>query len=290
VSLTVVIPCYNAAATVEAAVASARGAAQIVVVDDGSLAETARLLDSLLANNTYPNLEVVRLPQNAGLGAARNAGVARATQPWIAFLDADDVYLSHNAQSFPEAWGVFAATQPRGHWFFHSVREWSPPTPPGRVRAGDPVRQPSDLLLKRSPLAPSATVLSTSLAQKFPFQTDRRLQGTEDLDLWIRLLYADFRPRSWSDLPWTAYRIGTGMSSALGSHAAKIRLQWARFVRNGWIQSADLAAAESELQRQLARSYHKAGRFLKAQKAYHKAGFSLKNKLLSAAAALGIRL
>jgi glycosyltransferase involved in cell wall biosynthesis len=290
VSLTVVIPCYNAAATVEAAVASARGAAQIVVVDDGSLAETARLLDSLLANNTYPNLEVVRLPQNAGLGAARNAGVARATQPWVAFLDADDVFLSHNAQSFPEAWGVFAATQPRGHRFFHTVREWSPPAPPGRVRAGDPVRQPSDLLLKRSPLAPSATVLSTSLAQKFPFQTDRRLQGTEDLDLWIRLLYADFRPRSWSNLPWTAYRIGSGMSSALGSHAAKIRMQWARFVRNGWIQSADLEAAESELQRQLARSYHKAGRFLKAQKAYQKAGFSLKNKLLSAAAALGIRL
>jgi hypothetical protein len=290
VSLTVVIPCYNAAATVEAAVASARGAAQIVVVDDGSLAETARLLDALLANNTYPNLEVVRLPQNAGLGAARNAGVARASQPWVAFLDADDVYLSHNAQSFAEAWGVFAATQPRGHWFFHTVREWSPPAPPGRVRAGDPVRQPSDLLLKRSPLAPSATVLSTSLAQKFPFQTDRRLQGTEDLDLWIRLLYADFRPRSWSNLPWTAYRIGSGMSSALGSHAAKIRMQWARFVRNGWIQSADLEAAESELQRQLARSYHKAGRFLKAQKAYQKAGFSLKNKLLSAAAALGIRL
>ncbi len=289
-SLTVVIPCYNAAATVEAAVASARGAAQIVVVDDGSLAETARLLDALLANNTYPNLEVVRLPQNAGLGAARNAGVARASQPWVAFLDADDVYLSHNAQSFAEAWGVFAATQPRGHWFFHTVREWSPPAPPGRVRAGDPVRQPSDLLLKRSPLAPSATVLSTSLAQKFPFQTDRRLQGTEDLDLWIRLLYADFRPRSWSNLPWTAYRIGTGMSSALGSHAAKIRMQWARFVRNGWIQSADLEAAESELQRQLARSYHKAGRFLKAQKAYQKAGFLLKNKLLSAAAALGIRL
>jgi len=290
VSLTVVIPCYNAATTVEAAVASARGAAQILVVDDGSHTETANFLDSLVATNTYPNLELVRLPENAGLGAARNAGVARATQDWVAFLDADDVYLSHNSQSFPEAWCVFAATQPRGHWFFHTVREWSPPASPGRVRAGDPVRQPSDLLLKRSPLAPSATVLSTFLAQKFPFQTDRRLQGTEDLDLWIRLLYADFRPRSWSDLPWTAYRIGTGMSSALGSHAAKIRLQWARFVRNGWIQSADLAAAEFELQRQLARSYHKAGRFLKAQKAYHKAGFSLKNKLLSAAAALGIRL
>lgn len=289
-SLTVVIPCYNAASTVEAAIASARGAAQIVVVDDGSSAETAGLLDSLLATNAHPNLELIRLPHNTGLGAARNAGVARATQPWVAFLDADDVYLSHKHQTFAEAWSDFAATQPRGHWFFHAVREWSPPASPGRIRAGDPVHQPSDVLLKRSPLVPSATVLSTSLAQKFPFQTDRRLQGTEDLDLWVRLLYADFRPRRWSDLPWTAYRIGTGMSSALGSHAAKIRMQWGRFVRNGWIQSADLEAAEYELQRQLARSYHKSGRFLKARKAYQKAGFSLKNKLLTAAAALGIRL
>ncbi len=288
--LTVVIPCYNAAATVEAAIASARGAAQIVVVDDGSRTETANLLDSLVVSNTYPGLEVVRLDANAGLGAARNAGVARATQPWVAFLDADDVYLSHNSQSLAEAWGAFAATQPRGHWFFHTVREWSPPHPPGRVRAGDAVHAPADLLLRRSPLAPSATVLKTELAKRFPFQTDRRVQGTEDLDLWVRLLFADFRPIRWSELPWTAYRIGTGMSSALGSHAAKIRLQWARFVRNGWIQSADLEEAESELQRQLARSYHKAGRFLKAQKAYQKAGFSLKNTLLSAAAALGIRL
>ena len=133
-------------------------------------------------------------------------------------------------------------------------------------------------------------MLSTSLAQKFPFQTDRRLQGTEDLDLWIRLLYADFRPRSWSNLPWTAYRIGTGMSSALGSHAAKIRMQWARFVRNGWIESADLETAESELQRQLARSYHKAGRFLKAQKAYQKAGFSVKNSIFKLFTALRIRI
>lgn len=290
-SLTVVIPCFNALDTVLAAIASAQGADQVVVVNDGSTdPQVAEQLDRWAASGDFPGLEIVHRAENAGLGAARNTGVEHARHPWVAFLDADDVYVPQRGQPFAEAWKAFAATPRRGHWFYHPVREWSPPSAPGRIRKGDAVHAPADLLLRRSPLAPSATVLKTELAKRFPFQTDRRVQGTEDLDLWVRLLFADFRPIRWSELPWTAYRIGTGMSSALGSHAAKIRLQWARFVRNGWIQSADLEEAESELQRQLARSYHKAGRFLKAQKAYQKAGFSLKNTLLSAAAALGIRL
>lgn len=290
-NLTVVIPCYNAAATLRDAVESARGAAQIVVVDDGSSdSDTRALMDAWQSNPPLPEITLVRLEHNQGLGAARNVGVQNAVHPWIAFLDADDVYLTDNGKSFAQAWSEFELTAPRAHWYYHPVREWMPPREPGRIRRGDPVRTPSDLLLKRSPLAPSATVLSSELARKFPFQTDRRLQGTEDLDLWVRLLYADYRPHRWSEVAWTAYRIGTGMSSAWGSHAAKIRIQRERFIRNGWMRSADLPAAEMELQRQLARSYHKAGRFVKARKAYRKAGFSLKTKALAFAAWLGIRV
>jgi hypothetical protein len=88
----------------------------------------------------------------------------------------------------------------------------------------------------------------------------------------------DARLASWAASAAVPARVDchSGLARARGDEAAAA--------------AADLAAAEFELQRQLARSYHKAGRFLKAQKAYHKAGFSLKNKLLSAAAALGIRL
>ena len=290
-SLTVVIPCFNALDTVLAAMESAKGADQVVVVNDGSTdPRVAEQLDRWAASGDFPGLEIVHHAENAGLGAARNSGVEHAHHPWVAFLDADDVYMPHAGQTFAEAWKAFAATPRRGHWFYHPVREWSPPSALGRIRQGDAVQSPVDLFLRRSPLSPSATVLKTELAKRFPFQTDRRVQGTEDLDLWVRLLFSDFRPIRWSELPWTAYRIGTGMSSNLATHAAKIRLQRERFVRNGWISSSDVEAAEMELQRQLGRSYHKAGRFLKARKAYQKAGFSLKNTLLSAAAALGIRL
>ena len=290
-SLTVVIPCFNALDTVLAAMESAKGADQVVVVNDGSTdPRVAEQLDRWAASGDFPGLEIVHHAENAGLGAARNTGVEHAHHPWVAFLDADDVYMPHAGQTFAEAWKAFAATPRRGHWFYHPVREWSPPSAPGRIRQGDAVQSPVDLFLRRSPLAPSATVLKTELAKRFPFQTDRRVQGTEDLDLWVRLLFSDFRPIRWSELPWTAYRIGTGMSSDLATHAARIRLQRERFVRNGWISSSDVEAAEMELQRQLGRSYHKAGRFLKARKAYQKAGFSLKNSFFKLLVALRIRM
>ena len=290
-SLTVVIPCFNALDTVLAAIASAQGADQVVVVNDGSTdPRVAKQLDRWAASGDFPGLEIVHHAENAGLGAARNTGVEHARYPWVAFLDADDVYMPQGGQTFAEAWKAFSATPRRGHWFYHPVREWSPPSAPGRIRQGDAVQSPADLFLRRSPLAPSATVLKTELAKRFPFQTDRRVQGTEDLDLWVRLLFADFRPIRWSEFPWTAYRIGTGMSSDLATHAAKIRLQRERFVRNGWISSSDVEAAEMELQRQLGRSYHKAGRFLKARKAYQKAGFSLKNSFFKLLVALRIRM
>jgi len=291
VSLTVVIPCFNALDTVLAAIASAKGADQVVVVNDGSTdPRVAEQLDRWAASGDFPGLEIVHHVENAGLGAARNTGVEHARHPWVAFLDADDEYVPQRGQTFAEAWKAFAATPRRGHWFYHPVREWSPPSAPGRIRKGDAVHAPADLLLRRSPLAPSATVLKTELAKRFPFQTDRRVQGTEDLDLWVRLLFADFRPIRWSEHPWTAYRIGTGMSSDLATHAARIRLQRERFVRNGWISSSVVETAEQELQRQLGRSYHKAGRFHKARKAYQKAGFSLKNSFFKLLVALRIRM
>jgi teichuronic acid biosynthesis glycosyltransferase TuaG len=277
--------------TVLAAIASAKGADQVVVVNDGSTdPRVAEQLDRWAASGDFPGLEIVHHAENAGLGAARNSGVEHARHPWVAFLDADDEYVPQRGQTFAEAWKAFAATPRRGHWFYHPVQEWSPPSAPGRIRKGDAVNAPADLLLRRSPLAPSATVLKTELAKRFPFQTDRRVQGTEDLDLWVRLLFADFRPIRWSELPWTAYRMGTGMSSDLATHAARIRLQRERFVRNGWIPSSVVEAAERELQRQLGRSYHKAGRFHKARKAYQKAGFSLKNSFFKLLVALRIRM
>jgi glycosyltransferase involved in cell wall biosynthesis len=60
---------------------------EVIVVDDGSHDDTARIALELLAG--VPNSQVIRLGRNRGKGAAVRAGVAAATGDAIVFMDAD---------------------------------------------------------------------------------------------------------------------------------------------------------------------------------------------------------
>ena len=83
-TLSVIIPAFNAAMTIETAIRSAwsSGASQVVVVDDGSSDATASIANGLGAN--------VRIQDNIGAAAARRAGLEIASHPFVVFLDADD--------------------------------------------------------------------------------------------------------------------------------------------------------------------------------------------------------
>src|SRR5262249_11671128 len=60
---------------------------EVLVVDDGSAAETASWLDDLARRE--PRLRVVH-QRNAGVGAARAAGVRAAAHELVTVLDSDD--------------------------------------------------------------------------------------------------------------------------------------------------------------------------------------------------------
>jgi glycosyltransferase involved in cell wall biosynthesis len=62
---------------------------EVIVVVDGPDDATSRALGAICD----PRLKVLVLPQNCGLGEARNAGVAEARGDWIALLDDDDEWL-----------------------------------------------------------------------------------------------------------------------------------------------------------------------------------------------------
>lgn len=85
-SVSVVIPAYNEAARVGAAIESVRrqteAAAEIIVVDDGSSDATAEIAAAAGAR--------VVSKSNGGLSSARNRGIREASAAWVAFLDADD--------------------------------------------------------------------------------------------------------------------------------------------------------------------------------------------------------
>jgi glycosyltransferase involved in cell wall biosynthesis len=85
-SITVVIACFNYGDFVAEAVESARTQdAHVVVVDDGST--DPKTHDALAA--LPADVEVIR-QENAGVCAARNAGLTAAATPYVLALDADD--------------------------------------------------------------------------------------------------------------------------------------------------------------------------------------------------------
>jgi len=86
-----VIPVHNGEATIARAIESALAqdfdGVEVVAVDDGSTDSTPAILEG------YGSRIKVVMQPNRGPAAARNAGVAASGGEYIAFLDADDVWL-----------------------------------------------------------------------------------------------------------------------------------------------------------------------------------------------------
>lgn len=85
----IIMPLYNKAPYVRKAVESIIGQTyrgwDLVVVDDGSTDGSGEVVKDF----DDDRIRLIR-QENAGVGAARNCGVAETTAPYICFLDADD--------------------------------------------------------------------------------------------------------------------------------------------------------------------------------------------------------
>lgn len=97
-SISVVIPAYNAGATIQEAIAAARAQTlrplEIIVIDDASSDDTLLKISSAAGTD----LVVIRNAQNAGGAVSRNRGIECARGDVIAFLDADDLWSPHKLQ------------------------------------------------------------------------------------------------------------------------------------------------------------------------------------------------
>lgn len=95
-SVSVVIPCYCCVQTIERAVDSISKQtllpSEVLLVDDGNSDNTITIFRQLQIEYGENWIKVIALERNKGASAARNAGWEQATQDYIAFLDADDVW------------------------------------------------------------------------------------------------------------------------------------------------------------------------------------------------------
>jgi peptidoglycan/xylan/chitin deacetylase (PgdA/CDA1 family)/GT2 family glycosyltransferase len=177
--VSVVIPCFGQAGflaeAIESVVAQTYPHLEVVVVDDGSPDNAAEVA------SRYPGVRIVR-QKNAGLSAARNAGLRHTTGAYLTYLDADDRLLPNAIADGLAAFGTHpeAALVAGRHVVFE----------PTGVRLAPPVEFGHDAyaaLLRRNIVGMHAAVMY----QRVAFQTlggfDPSLGGCEDYDVLLRV-------------------------------------------------------------------------------------------------------
>ena len=182
--VSVVVPTHNRRPLLEETLGTIfrqRGVdVEIIVVDDGSSDDTSTFVASMADGR----LKLIRHDVALGVSAARNAGLEAATQPWVAFIDDDDLWAPDKLVTQIEAmrsnegacWSCSAAVIVN-----HRMR-------PIRYQPPMPRRDLGDILLARNviPGGASGVVLDTALARRVG-GFDVRLSVFADWDFWIRL-------------------------------------------------------------------------------------------------------
>lgn len=182
--VSIIIPAFNAAATISQSLESIRGQTyrtfEAIVVDDGSKDHTAEIIHGFC--QTDERFRLVQ-QQNAGVSAARNAALDIARGELIAFLDADDVWLPSKLGRQVQVLGA----DPKVNFVFTNFFIWDGQRDLGvyyrdKIPHGD-----VSLQIYRSTLfLPSTVLMRRELLGDCRF--DPQFCGGEDWDLWMRLV------------------------------------------------------------------------------------------------------
>lgn len=190
--VSVVIPTYNRAQFVFAAIASviAQRAVhlELIVVDDGSTDDTWRELERTAAAANAGHADRIAMTilrtENRGVAAARNTGIALASAPLVALLDSDDLWGPEKLAcqvEYMRAHPQYVISQTDEYWLSNG----------GRVNPGLRHRKAAgDIFinsLRTCLVTPSTVIIRTALLHEMG-GFDEDFAAAEDYDLWLRIL------------------------------------------------------------------------------------------------------
>jgi len=215
----IIIPAYNAESFIcdalDSVVSQTFTDYEIIVVDDGSTDKTYD--KALFWSRQRPATKIKIVQQtNKGIGGARNTAIGKAQGVFIAFLDADDLWLEQKLAVVAR----YIEDNSSVDLICHDVWFQANNVDKKRIDFG-PHAIYRDLLFKGNSISPSATtVRRQNVLNVGCFSEDMRFNSAEDYDLWLRLARAGSRVGYLHEVLSVYRSCGQGISSNASMHNA----------------------------------------------------------------------
>lgn len=242
--VSVIIPCYNCAATISAALKSIVDqtvpAFEVLCIDDCSKDDTLRVIEAFAAGLSTrvpnaPRIRIHRMDQNGGPSPARNTGWDLARGEYVAFLDSDDIWHPRKLEAqlrVMRETGAFGSSHARK---VDLAAELDAATD-ARLKDAHPVPITLTSLIYRSRIITSSVLLHNEGGYRFP----EDMRYCEDFKLWCDIL-ADGRSFTLLDVPLSG--IVGGHDAAPGLSSAVYKMEKGKLsVFRGLRQSGRISA------------------------------------------------
>lgn len=216
--LSIIMPAWNAGATLPTAIRSTLRAAprdaELLVYDDGSTDETARIVEDLGRSDRRVKLvSGGSAGANIGAAQARNRLIAQSDSKYVAAMDADDLCLPHRFLDIDRQLGKQGLT-------FAPIIRFS-----GKKLLHFP--RPAPLSADAMPIALlilNPLPQSTMIALRSNLDGDRTYRSgpAQDYELWLRLCTEGSRI-TFTSIPTVLYRHHPGQSTQRGDYQDRVR-------------------------------------------------------------------
>ena len=180
--ISVIIPAYNAAEliglTLESVLAQDYQNLQVIVVNDGSKDDTAKI-----ARTFGPPVQVINT-ENGGVAKARNRGIQQAEGDFIAFLDADDLWEPDKISR------QVAAIDPDHRLVYTDTLAFGIENLPYTGISAEQELPSGDIriqLIERNFIATSSVLMDREICEKIG-GFNQNIPVGEDWDYWLRAL------------------------------------------------------------------------------------------------------
>lgn len=224
--VTVVMPAYNAAKTIDQAIASVVAQThtqlELIVINDCSKDDTARIVQEWMKRDS--RIRYLCNEKNSGVSISRNRGVQAANYPWIAFLDSDDAWTKDKlnrqmtlVEQNPDALICYTGLE---YMDEYGDKYGFIPQVPTKITYRE--------LLKQNMISCSSVLVRTAVIRQYPMHPARNIH--EDYATWLQILSNGGYAVGINE-PFLIYRISAGSKSGNKAKAALMHWRTLRFMK-----------------------------------------------------------